>query len=159
MRIRLEAALLTSFPKTLQHLGTSDEAKVAQVAITVIVIQHPVPRLNTPTSGDPHRWMGFLEGAWPDIHVAQLRILAVKTKGLRACPGLDDEVVAFPVLVAQGRWHCPVGKVGIHGGPNWEPSDKASTGHDIQHGKLFRDAYRRIIQGDTVPQDCNDGAL
>src|SRR5215471_20442893 len=102
IRIGFDATGVTALPKTLEHLGTTDEAKVAQVAITVVVIQYPVPRLNAATPRNPHRRMGFLQGARPDIHVAQLRILAVKTKGLRAGPGLDDEIVAFAVLVAQG---------------------------------------------------------
>src|SRR5262249_32639820 len=139
IRIALDATGVTALPKPLQHLAATDEAKVAQVAIAIVVVQHPVPRLNAATPRDPHRWMGFLHGAWPDIHIAQLRILTIKTKGLRASPGLDNEVVAFTVLVAQGGRYCPIGKVGIHGGPNRESGDKPPTGHDIEHGKLFRD--------------------
>src|SRR5262249_5955434 len=131
IRVALDAAGVTALPKSLQHLTPTDEAKVAQVAIAIVVIQHPIPRLNAATPWNPHRRMGFLQGAWPDIYVAQLRILPVKTKGLRASPGLDDEVVAFTVLVAQGGWHCPIGKIGIHGGPNRETGNKTSTGHDI----------------------------
>jgi hypothetical protein len=159
IRIALDATGITALPKSLQHLAATDEAKVAQVAIAVVVIQHPVPRLNAATSWDPHRRMGFLQGAWPDVHIAQLRILAIKTKGLRASPGLDDEVVAFTVLVAQGCGHCAIGKVGIHGGPNRESGDKTPPGHDIEHGKLFGDADWRIVQGNAVPQNSNDGVL
>src|SRR5262249_10754973 len=159
IRIALDATGVTALPKPLQHLAATDEAKVAQVAIAVVVIQYPVPGLNAASSRDPHRRMGFLQGARPDIHIAQLRILTVKTKGLRTSPGLDDEVVAFAVLVTQGCGHFSVGKVGIHGGPNRESSDKTPTGHDIEHGKLFCDADWRIIQGNAVPQDRNDGAL
>src|SRR4029450_8512776 len=118
--IGLDTTGVTALPKPLQHLTATDEAKVAQVAIAVVVIQHPVPRLNAATSRDPHRRMGFLQGAWPDIDVAQLRVLPIKTKGLRASPGVDDEVVAFTVLVAEGGGHFPIGKIGSHGGPNRE---------------------------------------
>src|SRR5262249_8118714 len=80
IRIALEAMGVTALPETLQYLTAANEAKVAQIAVAVIVLQHPVPRLDAAPTRDPHRGMGLLQRPWPDIDVAQLGVFAVETK-------------------------------------------------------------------------------
>src|SRR5262249_572674 len=112
-----------------------------------------IPRLNAPPARNPDRRMRLLQWSGPDVNVPELRILAIKTKGLRARPGLHDETVGFIVLVSQpGRW-LAITELGVHRGSYRKSHQQTTTAHDIEHGKFFRHPPRRIVQGDTVTHD------
>ncbi len=159
VRIGLDTAYLTAIPVAFENLAAPDEAEITQVAIAIVVVQTPIPGLDAATTGNPHRRMGLLHWAWPNIDIAQLRILAVKTERLRTGPGLDDEIVSFLILVAQGGRNFTIGKIRIHRGADRKAGNKTAAGHHVEHRKFFGNAHGRIVEGDAVAQHDDGGVF
>ena len=119
----------------------------------MILAGHPFPGFDTSPAGDPDGWMRLLHGAWPDVHIAQLRMLAIEGEWLRSRPGLDDQVMRFVVFVAQCGRDLAIGEVGIHRRPHRKTGHQSPAAHDIQHGELLRHPNGRIIERQAVAQD------
>ena len=115
IRVGVFATFRHPVPEALHDFLRPFVAVVAQVRIHVVVGETKIPRLDAPPTGNPDGRVRLLQWPGPDVDVPELRILPVKTKGLGARPGLDDEAVGFVVLVPQrGRW--------LHRSRNWCPS-------------------------------------
>ena len=70
-----------SVPVPLDHLLRSLVAEIAQVAVNVVPVQHPVPGFQAAAARDPDRGVGLLEGSGPDVHIAELGVFPVKREG------------------------------------------------------------------------------
>src|SRR5215475_15901961 len=105
IRVGVFATFRHPVPEALHDFLRPFVPIVAQVGVHIVIGKAKIPRLNAPPAGNPDRRMRLLQWSGPDVDVPELRILAIKTKGLRARPGLHDETVGFIVLVPQpGRW-------------------------------------------------------
>src|SRR4029450_6798556 len=80
------AALGHVLPVAVHHLLGALVAAERQVAVVVAVVDAEVPRLDRPEPRNPDRWMRLLDGLRPQIHVAQLRVLAVPGERLAPPP-------------------------------------------------------------------------
>ena len=61
------------------------------------------------------------------------------------------------VAVAQQRRVLAVGVAGVHRRTDREAGDQPSAGDAVDHGELFGDAGRRIVQGQRVAHDADRG--
>jgi hypothetical protein len=103
--------------------------------------------------------MRLLERPRPDVHVAQLGVLAIEREDLRPAPGLHDQVVRLVVLLAQGGRRHAVAEVGVHGGAHREARDEPAAGQAVQHGELLGDARRRVVESDAIAEDDDAAVL
>src|SRR5262245_59903129 len=101
IRVGVFAALCYPLPGALQDFLHLFEPLGGKVRISAVVRQTQTARLDAPPARNPAGCVRPLQGPGPGVDVPELRILPIKTKGLGACPGLDDEAVSFVVLVPQ----------------------------------------------------------
>ncbi len=95
----------------------------------------------------------MLDRSRPDVHVAQLVVLAVPGEYVGLSPRLDDQVVRLLVALAQRRRVHTDGVVAIHRGADGETGDQAAAGDDIDHRHLLGDARRRVVVRDRLPEE------
>ena len=87
-------------PIAVHHLLRPLVAVIAEVGVVVVVLQAEVPGFDAAAAGNPDGRVRLLQGPRPDVHVAQLGVLAVEAERFRARPRLDDQPVRLVVLVA-----------------------------------------------------------
>ena len=90
------------FPKAVHHLDAALVAGVAEVAVDVVHSASPLPGFHAAAAGDPDGGVRLLEGAGPDVGVADLVVFAVEGEGFGFCPRFHHEVVRLIVLFAEG---------------------------------------------------------
>ena len=76
-------------------LDRLDGAEGLQICVLAVRIGGPVDGFLAALGRNPDGRMGVLIGAWPDVHVAHVEILALKFEGSGFRPGADDEVVGL----------------------------------------------------------------
>src|SRR5712691_2057902 len=81
-------------PDTIHRRLAPLVAVAREIAVDVVELRRPLPRLDAATARDPHGWMRLLQRLGPDVHVAELRVLAVERKDVEPRPGLHDEIAA-----------------------------------------------------------------
>ena len=100
VRVVVLAEFRRTLPVAVHHLLRPLVAVVAQVGVVVIVLQAEVPGLDAAAARDPYGRVRLLQRTRPDVHVAQLGVLAVEAEGFGAGPRLHDQAVRLVVLVA-----------------------------------------------------------
>src|SRR5215475_10242084 len=73
-----------------RHLGISLEVDVG-----IVMARTPLQRLRASHTGDPKRWMRFLERGFEGIDHAKVVVLAFPSKWTGRGPGLDYQIVSF----------------------------------------------------------------
>ncbi len=139
-------------PESVHRGPAALVAEVREVAIDVVELGRPLPRLDAAATRDPHGRVRLLERLRPDVGVADLRVLAVERKDVRPRPRLHHQVVRLVVPVAQGGRVDPVREVHVHRGANGETSHEPAAREQIEHRELFGHAQRRIVGGEAVAE-------
>jgi hypothetical protein len=152
VRVVVGAELADRVPETVHRGLPPLVAEIREVAVDVVELCRPLPRLEAPTPGDPHGRMRRLQRLGPDVHVADLRVLAVECEDLGPRPRLEDQVVGFVVPIAERRRVDPVGEVHVHRGAHREAGDEPTSRQDVEHRELFGDAQRRVVGGEAVAE-------
>ena len=117
------------------------------------MLQAEVPGFDAAAAGNPDGRVRLLQRPRPDVHIAQLGVLAVEAERFRARPRLDDQAVRLVVLVAQRGGRLAVTEIGVHRRADREPGDQPAAAHHVEHGELLGHANRRVVQGDAVAHD------
>ena len=93
----------------------------------------------------------------PDVDVALLVEAAVEGEGVAVGPRTQDQIVRLVVAVTQQRRVLTVGEAGVHRRTDREAGDEPSAGDAVDHGELFGDARRRVVEGERVAHDADRG--
>ena len=108
--------------------------------------------LGTGYAGYPDGWVGLLQGNHPRVYRAELEVLALPAEGTRLCPSLDDEVMGLLESLPVVHWVDVAVHRFLADAPH-EPADHASPGDYVDHGDLFCDAQRVLVDGEDVAQE------
>ena len=95
--------------------------------------------------------MRLLDRLRPDVHVTQLRVLAVERERLGLGPGLHDQLVRLAVLVAGERGDLAVAEVRVHRRTHGKARDEPSAADAVEHRELLGHADGWVVQRDRVP--------
>ena len=158
VRVERLLALLHRSPETVHVLLTGLVATVGEVAVDVVVVGAPLPRLNRAATGDPDWRVRVLERSRPDVDVTELVVATVVGEHLRSRPGLRDHIGGLVVLVAQVRRVGAVAEAVVHRRTNGEAGDQATAGDAVEHGELFGHTGRRVVERDRVTEH-HDGDI
>jgi hypothetical protein len=90
----------------------------------------------------------------PDVHVTLLIVATVEGEGVLVGPGADDQVVRLEITISQHRRVLAISVTGVHGRTDWKARDQTSAGNAIDHREFFRDACRRIVEGERIAHDA-----
>ena len=101
--------------------------------------------------------MRALHRARPDVDIALLIVAAVEREGVLLLPGLHHQVVRFVVAVAQLAGVLAVGEAVVHRRADRKAGDQPAAGDAVDHGELFCDAGRRIVQCQRVAHHADRG--
>src|SRR5690606_32608886 len=102
VRIPILPEAVHFLPETLHHPEAGFVPVVGQVAIDVVHLRTPTPRLDRAATRNPDRRMRIvLDRTWPDIDVALLVEAAVEGECFLLLPSLHDEVMGFEIALAQ----------------------------------------------------------
>ena len=151
--IVIQAGLFDLGPVAIHHALPGLVAAEAQIAVRVIVVGGELPGFHRSAAGQPHRRMRLLKRLRPGIDVAQLGEFAVERKRSRLGPRLHDQVMCLVVARPHLSRRCPVIADGVRRGTDGKSSHQPAAAEAIDHGKLFCDADRRIVQGKRVAKD------
>src|SRR5262245_40911211 len=100
--IRLFTERRHSFPVSIEHLLRFLIAAERDVTVVVTIFSAKVPCLDRAQSGNPDRWVRFLDWLWPDVDITKLGVFAVPGEGLTLAPGLDYQSMSFTILLPNG---------------------------------------------------------
>ena len=103
--------------------------------------------------------MWVLERARPDVHVANLVVLAVEREWFGFCPRLHHEVVRLVILLSEAGRGRAVGVVGVHGRADRESRYQPAAADAVQHRELLRYAEGRIVQRKAIAENDYRGVL
>ena len=156
--IAVLAELLHLVPEALHRREAGLVAVVREIAVDVVHLGAPAPRLDRATARDPDRRMRLvLDGARPDVDVALLVVAAVESERVLLGPGPFHEVMCFEVALAQQARVLAIGVAGIHRRADRETRDQPAARDAVDHRELFGDAGRRIVEGERIAHDAERG--
>ncbi len=144
VRVRVEAALVDELPEPVHDLLAELAPEVAQVAVAVVVLGGEVPRREAAEPRHPHRRVGLLDRPGPEVHHAELLVLAVPGEHLRFGPRLDDQVVGLVVALPLLDGRDPVDHVGVHRAAERHAGDQPAAADAVDHGVLLGHPDRRV---------------
>ena len=150
MGIPVLAELVHLLPEPLHGRHPGLVAEVGQVAVDVVHLGAPLPRLDGPAARNPYRGMGLLHGTGPDVDVAKLVEAPVEGEGLGFLPGLHDDVVGLEIALAEFRRVLAVGEHRVHGRAHRETRDQPAARHAVEHRELLRHAGRGVVERQGV---------
>src|SRR5262245_63655237 len=95
--------------------------------------------------------MRLLDGARPEVHVGELRVLPVPREDLARLPGLEDEGEGLAVALAMLHGRDAVAEVHVHGAAQRQAGDEPAAADAVQHGVLLGHADGRVLGGRVAP--------
>src|SRR5262245_64040405 len=101
--------------------------------------------------------MRFLDRLRPDVDITKLGVFAVPREGLTLAPGLDYQIMSFPVFLPNSRGVLSIAVVYIHRCADRKTGDQSTSGNDVEHGEFLSDARRRIVERDRITEDEDHG--
>ena len=99
--------------------------------------------------------MRLLDRLRPAVHITELIEFPVEREDFFLGPGFHDQLVRFAILDPRESGDLSVREVGVHGGADRKAGDEPTAGDAVEHGKLFGNPDRRIVQRDRVADDAN----
>ena len=151
VRIRLLAEAFHLLPEAVHRLPRRLVAVVRQIAVDVVHLGAPLPRLDRPAAGNPDRRVRALDGARPDVDVALLVEAAVEGEGLRLGPRPGHEVVRLVVPLAQQRRILAVGRSRC---PSASRPESRRSGGRRKCSRSSRTLPPPALAGCTAPSCC-----
>ena len=137
-------------PEALHGRQAGLVAVVGEVAVDVVHLGAPLPRLDRAAARNPHRRMRLLDRPRPDVDVALLVEAAVEGEGLLLGPRLHDEVVRLEIALAQHRRVLAVGVAGVHRRADREAGDQPPARDAVDHREFFGHPRRRVVERERV---------
>ena len=119
------------------------------------MIETEIPRLNRSATGNIDRRVRLLDWLWPAVDIAELIELAIERENILLGPRPHDEFVSFRILCPGQSWNLAVGEVRVHGRADRKSCDETTTGDAVEHGELFGNADRWVVQRDRVADDAD----
>ncbi len=147
--------LSDTLPVPVEELLAGEVPAEAEVRVVVVVVEAEVPRLDRAAARDVDRRVRLLDRPRPDVHVAQLRVLAVERERLGLGPRLHDQLVRLAVLVTRERGDLAVAEVRVHRRADREARDEPTAADAVEHRELLRDTDRWVVQRDRVADDAD----
>ena len=145
-------------PEALHGREPGLVAVVREVAVDVVHLRAPPPRLDRAAARDPDRRMRIvLDRPRPDVDVALLVEAAGEGEGLLLGPRLLHQVVRLVVALAQQARVLAVGVAGVHRRADREARDQPAARDAVDHGELFGHARRRIVERQRIAHDAERG--
>src|SRR5712692_7830718 len=106
----------------------------------------PLDCFSAAETRDPNGGMRLLQGSGPHVDIADLVVLALKTKGASFGPCPNNQLMGFTKsLNGVGGIHSH--RVILTADPPHEAGDDAATTDYVQHGDLLGDPQGMVAQG------------
>ena len=131
----------------LHHL----ELRIRQRDPRVPALRDEADGLHAPGAGDPDGRVRLLQRPRPDVHPAEVVVLALEVEGAGLGPRPHDQVVGLPVALAdEGRVHL-VGE-GLDAEPHHHAADEPAAREHVEHGELLGHPLGMVVERQRVAE-------